>query len=152
MADWRKVSMAVLLADGKINNSDIKVLKKELYANKKISHGEVLFLVELRNQAMRKAGTKNARMNPAYEKFFFKAVEDCTLRNGRIDAAEVRFLREMLFANSKVDSGEWKFMQMLNRKAKHKSTDFTKLYQQCEAKMARNKTRSKAKRSMARSR
>ena len=36
MADWRKLTIQVLLADGKIDNTEVKFLKKELWADKKI--------------------------------------------------------------------------------------------------------------------
>ena len=55
MADWRKVALAAILSDGKIDENEVKVLKKELWADNKIDEEEVNFLVELRNQAQKKA-------------------------------------------------------------------------------------------------
>ena len=36
MADFRKLSIAALLADGKIDDAEVKVIKKELYADGQI--------------------------------------------------------------------------------------------------------------------
>src|SRR5439155_20664759 len=74
MADWKKVALAALLADGQIDDNEVKILKKELYADGKIDKDEVEFLIELRNTAQKKA--KGAELNANFEKFFFKAVED----------------------------------------------------------------------------
>src|SRR5262249_6404220 len=51
MADWRKLVVAAILADGKIDDDEVKILKKELWADRKIDRDEVAFLVELRNAA-----------------------------------------------------------------------------------------------------
>ena len=55
MADWRKVAMAAILADGKVDEAEVKVLKKELYEDDKIDTDEVKFLIDLRNVAQKKA-------------------------------------------------------------------------------------------------
>src|SRR5262249_10837053 len=84
MADFRKLSMSLILADGLISDEEIKVLKKELYADGKIDRKEVEYLVELRNAAHKKAKVKKAEVNPKFEKMFFQAIEDNVLDNGVI--------------------------------------------------------------------
>jgi hypothetical protein len=115
MADWRKVAIAAILADGKIDETECKVLKKELYADGKIDMDEVKFLIELRNTAQKKAKAKKEELTPAFEKLFFKAIEDNVLKDGKIDEAEVKWLREMLFADGKIDEGEKKFLDSLKK-------------------------------------
>ena len=82
MADFRKLSIAALLADGKIDNTEVKVIRKELYADGKIDKKEVGFLIELRNAAQKKA--KGAPLSRAFENLFFKAIEDNVLADGKI--------------------------------------------------------------------
>ena len=41
MADWRKLALATILADGKIDDNEIKVLRKELWEDGKIDQDEV---------------------------------------------------------------------------------------------------------------
>lgn len=129
MADWRKVAMAAILSDGKIDEAEVKVLRRELYADGKISKDEVKFLIDLRNTAQKKARAKKARLKPVFEKLFFKAIADNVLKDGKIDAAETRWLESMLFADGKIDANEKKFLSLLKRKAKNVHDSFNKLYE-----------------------
>jgi hypothetical protein len=129
MADWRKVAIAAILADGKIDDDEVKVLRKELYADGKIDKEEVKFLIELRNVAQKKA--KGGEINANFEKLFFKAIEDNVLEDGRIDAAEAAWLRKMLYADKKIDDNEKKFLTALKKKATKTSPAFDKLCEEC---------------------
>jgi hypothetical protein len=134
MADWRKVAMAAILADGKIDDAEVKVLKKELYADKKIDQDEVQFLIELRTVAQKKAKAKKEQLTDVFERFFFKAITDNVLKDGKIDATEAGWLRKALFADGKIDAGEMEFMTKLNKAAKEKSPEFVQLFEDCEKK------------------
>ena len=126
MADWRKLAVDAILADGKIDDAEIKILRKHLYEDGKIDRKEVEFLIELRNLAQKKAGAEP--VNPKFETFFFKAISENVLEDGRIDGAEANWLRKMLFADGKIDAGEKRFMQNLKRSAKATSPAFDRLY------------------------
>jgi uncharacterized membrane protein YebE (DUF533 family) len=132
MADWRKVALSAFLADGVIDEAEVKILKKELWADGKIDPDEVEFLIDLRNLAQKKA--KKEGLKPAFERLFFKAVEENVLADGSIDDAEARWLREMLFADRKIDANEKKFLARLKKTAKSTSPAFDKLYEECMAK------------------
>jgi hypothetical protein len=134
MADFRKLSMSLILADGLVSDEEIKVLKKELYADGKIDQKEVQYLIELRNAAQKKAKAKKGEVNPKFEKMFFQAIEDSVLDNGIISASEAKFLRELIFADKKVDANEKKLVQTLKKKAKKTATEFETLYTECMAK------------------
>jgi uncharacterized membrane protein YebE (DUF533 family) len=134
MADWRKLAVAALLADGKIDDTEVKVLKKELWEDGKIDREEVQFLVELRNAAQKKAKARKEEVNPKFEALFFKAIEENVLADGTIDAQEAGWLREMLFADRKIDANEKKFLAKIKKAAKSTSPEFEKLYQECMAK------------------
>ncbi len=118
MADWQKVAISTILADGKIDEAEVKALKKELYEDGQIDMDEVKFLIELRNVAQKKAKAKKEEVSPAFEKMFFKAIEDNVLKDGRIDEAEVKWMEQMLFADGKIDPNEKKFLESLKKKAK----------------------------------
>src|SRR2546423_231136 len=107
MADWRKVALAALLADGKIDDAEVKLLRKELWEDNEIDQEEVKFLIELRNTAQKKAKAAKEEVSPAFERLFFKAVTDNVLKDGGIDAAEATWLRTMLFADGKIDANEY---------------------------------------------
>src|SRR5260370_20984354 len=74
MADWKKVALAAILSDGKIDDNEVKLLKKELWEDNKIDDDEVKFLVELRNAAQKKARAAKEEVNPAFTKLFFKTI------------------------------------------------------------------------------
>ena len=131
MADWRKMALTLVLADGKIDNAEVKILKKALWADGKIDEEEVKFLIELRNTAQKKAKARKGKVNPAFEKLFFQAIEENVLRDGVIDASEAAWLRKMLFADGKIDANEKKFLARIKKAAKQTSPEFDALYEQC---------------------
>jgi hypothetical protein len=131
MADWRNLSMSLIMADGVIEDDEIKVLKKELLADGKIDKDEITFLVDLRNTAQKKAKAKKAEVNPKFEKFFADAVKNYLLADGKIDDSETDWLRGVIFADKKVDAGEKKLLTDLKKTAKSVSPRFDKLYEEC---------------------
>jgi hypothetical protein len=124
MADWQNLATKAILADGKIDDAEVKILQKELYADGVIDRTEVNFLINLRNQA-------KGQVTPAFTKFFFKAIKDNVLKDGVIDAAEAKWLRGMLYADGIIDADEKKFLKELKRGAKRVSPAFQKLYEEC---------------------
>jgi uncharacterized tellurite resistance protein B-like protein len=134
MADWRKLALEALLADGKIDQTEVKVLKKALWADGKIDKQEVEFLIELRNAAQKKARASKEELLPAFETLFFKAIESNVLKDGKIDNREAAWLRKMLFADRKIDDNEKKFLMRIKKAATKTSADFEQLYQECLAK------------------
>jgi uncharacterized tellurite resistance protein B-like protein len=131
MADFQKLAIATLLADGKIDDDEVRALRKQLYEDGKIDKKEVDFLIELRNAAQKKAKAKQAKVNPNFTKLFFKAVTDNVLADGKIDTAEANWLRKMLFADGVIDADEKKFLAALKKAAKGTSPAFEKLYAEC---------------------
>ena len=51
MADWRKVAKSLALGDGRIDEKETAVLRKELFADGKIDKSELDFLYELKRKA-----------------------------------------------------------------------------------------------------
>jgi uncharacterized tellurite resistance protein B-like protein len=129
MADWRKLTVQVLLADGVIDDTEVKILRRELWDDGKIDKEEVDFLIDLRNTAQKKA--KGGELSPAFENLFFKAIEDNVMADGVIDTKEANWLRKMLFADGKIDAREKKFLQKIKKEAKKVSPAFQTLYDDC---------------------
>jgi hypothetical protein len=132
--EWRKVAMAALLADGKIDEVEVGLLRREL----KSSEGTFLqegvhFLRDLRVAAQKKAKARKEEVSEVFEKFFFKVVQDYLLKDGKISEHEAKWLRENLFADRTIDDREWALLTALNKRATSKSAGFTRLYQECEA-------------------
>lgn len=123
MADWRKVARAFALADGKIDTSEVGILRKELFADGQIDTDELEFLVDLRNT------TKgNAR---EFTELFIEAVKANMLADGSLDAAEAAWLKKAIFADGSVDDDEKRLMKELKAGAKKTSPEFDALYKQC---------------------
>ena len=120
MADWRKLAKNLLLADNKIDEQEVRALRKELYADGKIERKELEFLVELRDALK--------TPSPVFDRFFFKAVKDGILGNGIISASETRWLRSMIFADKKVDADEKRLMKDLKKAATKVDKGFDALY------------------------
>jgi uncharacterized tellurite resistance protein B-like protein len=133
MADWRKLALEAILADGEIDEAEVRVLQKELWADGKIDAKEVEFLIELRNIAQKKAKAKKKEVNPKFESLFFKAIEQNVLRDGQISSKEADWLRKMLFADGKIDDNEKKFLARIKKAATKTSPKFEQLYQECVA-------------------
>jgi hypothetical protein len=128
MADWRKLAMASILVDDKVDDAEAKLLAKELKgASGKIEEEGIKFLVELRNTAHK----KKKEVSDAFDKFFFKVITDNVLKDNKIDASEASWLKTTLFADKKIDDGEMAFLNNLNKKAKSKSPEFEALYNEC---------------------
>jgi uncharacterized tellurite resistance protein B-like protein len=133
MADFRKLAIATILADGVIDDAEVRALRKQLWEDGRIDSDEVAFLIELRNAAQKKA--KGGAVNPNFEKLFFKAIEENVMQDGRIDADEARWLRKMLFADGKIDANEKKFLARLRKAAAGKTSPaFERLYAECMGK------------------
>jgi uncharacterized tellurite resistance protein B-like protein len=125
--------MDALVADGQIDDNEVKLLQRVLWEDGKIDAKEVQFLIELRNTAQKKAKAKKTTLNPKFETLFFKAIEENVLRDGAISAKEADWLRRMLFADRKIDDNEKKFLNRIKKAAKKISPSFERLYQECVA-------------------
>lgn len=51
MAEWRKVAKALALADGRIDEKEVAILRRELFADGKIDKSELDFLLEIKRGA-----------------------------------------------------------------------------------------------------
>ncbi len=122
MANFRELEERIL-ADGKVDSQEIELLRRELYADGKIDRQEADFLVELHKRVQHRT--------PAFEKFFYQAIKDYILADGRIDAEEAAWLRQLLFADGKIDDEERKFLHELKGEARQTGAEFDALFAEC---------------------
>ena len=123
MADWKKLSKDLLLADGVIDEDETKLLKKEILEDGIVDDEEVGFLVELRDSA--------ESTSKQFEELFFSALKTNILADGVVDADEVKRLRKIIFADGKVDENEKQFLQELKKEAKETDPEFDILLNEC---------------------
>ena len=122
MADLQKLK-ATILADGRIEDHEVEIIRLELYADGKIDKDEVEFLIALRHDAR--------SVCPAFEELFFEAVKQNVLADGSIDAAEADWLRRLLYADGKIEERARKFVWELRQEAERVSPEFQQLYDEC---------------------
>lgn len=109
-----------ILATGKVDGPKLERLRRELYTHDTIERPEADFLVELHKRVQ--------HCTPAFEQFFYQAIKDHILAQGRIDAEETAWLRRMLFADGKIEDKERKFLHELKGEAKQVSREFEILF------------------------
>jgi hypothetical protein len=121
MAELRQIEREIL-AIGKVEGQELEVLRRRVYAGDKINRPEADFLVELHKRVQ--------HLTPAFEQFFYQAIKDHILANGRISAEEAAWLRRMLFGDGKLDDEERKFLHELKGESKETSTEFEALFKE----------------------
>jgi hypothetical protein len=122
MADWRKLTKSLLLADGKLDEREAGLLRKELFADGKIDNDEIEFLLDLRRSAPGSA--------PGFSRLCFDAMKSHILVDGVIDASEAAWLKRWILADGKVDADEKKFLQDLKQSARQVSKEFDAFFAQ----------------------
>jgi hypothetical protein len=147
VADWQKLALDSILADGAIDETEVKILKKELYADGKIDKQELAWLLKLREAAQKRAKGKD--LHPAFEKLFFDVIYNRVVNNGVINKEGVALLRSAIFADKKVDEGEKKFLGRIKKGLTRPNAEFDKLCAEClgtkPAAKAAPKAKAKAK-------
>jgi hypothetical protein len=123
----------IFLADGvKHLGQKLKALKRELTEGEGLDLDEIRFLMDLRTLAGKRAKAKKVPLDPAFDATFFKLLYDELMRDGTIDRADAGWLREVLFADGKIDKNEKEFLKKLKKAAKDKtSPEFETLYEEC---------------------
>src|SRR2546430_16038489 len=115
MPDLREIEQHVN-EHGRVDGHELELLRQALYADGKIDRKEADFLVELHKRVQYRT--------PAFEQFFYKAIKDHILADGRIRARETAWLEQMLFADDKLEDEERQFLRQLKGEAKEVSPEF----------------------------
>jgi hypothetical protein len=131
MADWRKLCQLLVLADGVIDDTEVKILKKELWADDRIDQEELDFLVELRGMAQKKAKAKGVELQPSFERLVHDAIEKSVVGpEGGISAAKTNWLKEKVFPGKKINEKQKKLLGRLKKGLKRESPEFNALHDQ----------------------
>jgi uncharacterized tellurite resistance protein B-like protein len=122
MPDLREIEERVL-ANGRVDGHDVEVLRRVLYADGKIDRKEADFLAELHKRAQYRTR--------GFEQFFYQAIKDHILANGRIGPRKTAWLRQLLLADGKIDDEERNFVRQIKGEAKEVSPEFEALFKEC---------------------
>jgi len=125
MADWRKVALAMTLADGKVSERETAILRRELIeADGKLDRAELEFLLEVKKRATTTAPSFNEFVNLAVKKLILH-------RDGAISPGEVQWLAQWIFHDGKVTPDERELLHALRKDAKLVCPEFQTLYDRC---------------------
>ena len=119
MADWKKLSKKLILADGYIEEKETEIIKAEILADGVVNKSEAEFLVDLRNSAPRAV--------QKFHTFVFEVIKKAVLADGDISADEAKWLEKFVLADGKVDDMEKAFLKDLKAAAKKTSAEFDAL-------------------------
>jgi len=122
MADLKKLK-ANILADGIIDDDEVKALKDAIYEDGVVDREEIDLLVSLRNEA--KEACK------AFSDLFFTAMREYVLADGEIDEDEVKLLDAAIYADGVVDDDEKQLLRDLKAGAKSACPAFDALCGKC---------------------
>ncbi len=131
MLELRQIEQDIL-AIGKVEGEELEVLRRCVYAGRKIDRQTADSLVDLHQRVEHRT--------PAFEKFFYQAIKDHILAQGRISKEESTWLRRMLFADGKIDDEGRKFMHELEGEAKEVSYEFEALFNESKKTAAEQRT------------
>src|ERR1700722_17219672 len=98
MADFRTLAIRLMAANGKINGNEVKLLKKSLYENGKISVEDVAFLSELRSFLQK----KNKKIGAKFESFYLKSLHIGLLGTGVVSANEVEKIGQLVIPDETI--------------------------------------------------
>jgi len=121
-----------ILAIGKVEGQELEVLRKRVYAGRKIDRQTADFLVDLHKRVQHRT--------PAFEKFFYQAIKDHILAHGRISKEESTWLRRMLFVDGKIDDEGRQFLHELEGEAKDVSYEFEALFNESKKEPTEQRT------------
>jgi len=109
--------------EGQVDSPRLEALRQMVYAGGKVNREKADYLVALHKRVRART--------PAFEQFFYQAIKDHILADGRITAGETEWLRQMLFHDGKIDDHERKFLTQLRGEAKEVSPEFEELFREC---------------------
>jgi uncharacterized tellurite resistance protein B-like protein len=123
MADWRKLAKDAILADGRIDQKEVELLRRNIFADDTVDKSELEFLAELR-----KSATATVR---SFTDLFMNSVKKHMLADAVISDAEARWLRKAIFADGTVDADEVQLLKDLKAHAKSVGPEFEALFSEC---------------------
>lgn len=115
MPSLREIEERVI-ANGRVEGHEISMLREVLYADGKIDRQEAEFLVELYKRVPYRTHS--------FKQFFYNAIKDHILVDGRIGSEEAAWLREMIVADDRFDEEKYKFLHRLRGEIKQLSPEF----------------------------
>ncbi len=113
--------VATTLADRHVSDTELPLIREQLYADGELSQDDVKLLVELY------CGTQEP--SPSFSRLFFAVLEEVLLADGEISASEQYYLLKMLYSDRVIRDEERAFLGKLRTKLPNRSPEFESLCQ-----------------------
>lgn len=94
-----------ILADGKIEASEVEEIRAAIMADGKVDEEEAKALFQLNNEAEEKC--------PEFKDLFVEGIKSFILADGEIDDEETEFLCQQISADGKIDENEKALLEAL---------------------------------------
>jgi uncharacterized tellurite resistance protein B-like protein len=111
-----------LVANGRVEGHEVRLLRELLYADGKIDRDEADFLVVVHKRV--------SQRSHQFEQFFYDTIKRHILQDGRIDAEEVEWLRQMIDDDGRLEDEERTFLEQLKGEAEQAGPEFEALYEE----------------------
>jgi hypothetical protein len=123
--DWHAFAKRLLLGYGnRVGAAQAEAARQAVFADGKVSADEFRFLLEVREEAKTVA--------PEFAKLIHDIVEHVVLRDRKIDADEVRWLRTTFLHNHPPPAEDLQFLRRLEEKAVLVCPEFLGMMQEFE--------------------
>lgn len=122
--NWRTFAKRLILSDGKIDGVETDLVRRGMLEDDEFDPDAVTFLLELRREA--------EEVHPEFLKFTQKVIKQALLRDGKIDATEVFWLRKLIFDDKLTESEDVVFLRSIAREAAAVCPEFVALMNECE--------------------
>ena len=113
--------VATTLADRRISDAEVPLIRERLYADGELSQCDVKLLIELY------CGSEQP--SEPFSRLFFQVLEEVLLADGEISPSEQFYLLKMLYSDRVVRDQEREFLRKLRTKLPKRSAEFETLYQ-----------------------
>jgi hypothetical protein len=107
------------LADGKIDDADLKPIKDALFEDGQLDLDDVKLLVELYCDTRQRSA--------AFEELFFSVLEQVFLADEEVQPSEQFYLLKMLYSDREISQAERDFLSRLKAKASRRAPEFAAL-------------------------
>lgn len=107
--DWRGFAKKLLLKDGSISEVETALLQRAILEDCAVDPDELVFLLELKHEAKTR--------HPDFDAFVGRVLASRILRDGKIDAEEVKWLRKMIYEDGIIRGDEFAMLLKLEQQA-----------------------------------
>ena len=119
-----------LLEDGRITDSEVKIIQDHIHRDGRLDLDDVKFLVELLSEAR--------EVCAAFDELFFPILKEVILEDGRIGQDEQFYVLKMLYSDGHIRESEKQFLLQLREEAQEVTPEFEALCKEALAAHATN--------------